>query len=178
MDNSEWLSQYKEQKFDEYLFNPYTIVRDEWLLISSGDDKSCNSMTARWGGFDYFLRKPCTSLYVGQTRYTKEFLDKYKTYSVCVFEEKYKDKLQFMGEHSGRDMNKYEKTGLNPVYIDNTIAIKEAKIIFLCKKLCVVDIPYNNILQEDVRDTIFNKNDPLDFVTMYMGEITKILIKK
>ena len=83
-----------------------------------------------------------------------------------------------MGEHSGRDMNKYEKTGLNPVYIDNTIAIKEAKIIFLCKKLCVVDIPYNNILQEDVRDTIFNKNDPLDFVTMYMGEITKILIKK
>ena len=33
----------------ELKFNPMTLIGKEWMLISAGNEKSFNTMTAQWG---------------------------------------------------------------------------------------------------------------------------------
>ena len=41
---------FREIKIEELQFNPITKIGKEWLLITAGDEKKHNTMTASWGG--------------------------------------------------------------------------------------------------------------------------------
>ena len=41
---------FREIKIEELQFNPFTKIGKEWLLITAGDEKKHNTMTASWGG--------------------------------------------------------------------------------------------------------------------------------
>ncbi len=80
-----------------------------------------------------------------------------------------------MGTHSGRDENKIAKAGLTPVFESNTIYFKEAKLVFICRKL------YHAPLQEDGfvdKSLVVNNYPQKDFHEMYVGEILKVLVKE
>ena len=34
----------------ELVENPFSLIGDEWMLITAGDGTQCNTMTASWGG--------------------------------------------------------------------------------------------------------------------------------
>ena len=43
--------EFKEFDIAKSDFNPFTKVGKDWMLITAGDEKGFNSMTASWGGF-------------------------------------------------------------------------------------------------------------------------------
>ena len=39
----------KEINYKDMKFNPFNLIGGEWMLITAGDENSCNTMTASWG---------------------------------------------------------------------------------------------------------------------------------
>ena len=55
--------------------NPFTLIGDQWLLITAGTPEHCNTMTASWGGVGVMWAEPSATCYIRPQRYTKEFVD-------------------------------------------------------------------------------------------------------
>lgn len=161
----------------ELKFNPMTLIGKEWMLVSAGNEKSFNTMTAQWGhlGAIWNGDMPTSVIYLRPQRYTRTFVDKENYYTISFFDEAYKKDLMYLGTHSGRDADKLAKTSLTPVFSDESVYFKEAKMVFVCRKV------YKGVLHEEsfIDQAILKKNYPeLDFHYVYIGEIVKAYVNE
>ena len=93
---------FKKISVQELNCNPFTLIGDEWMLVSAGNEASgYNTMTASWGGLGVIWNKPVATIYIRPQRYTKTFIDSQETFSLCVFDESYKKQLGYLGRVSG-----------------------------------------------------------------------------
>lgn len=154
--------------------NPVKMIGYEWFLISAGTVQKFNTMTAAWGGIGFLWKKPVVFCFIRPTRHTFSFVENLDFFSLCFFEEKYKDILNYCGSHSGKDVDKVKNTGLTPLSGDhNTVVFKQSRLIFECKKVYYDDINPNNFLDNSI-DKLYNN----DYHRMYVGEILSCLKKK
>ena len=116
--------------------NPFTTIGTEWMLLTAGNEDKHNTMTVSWGGLGVLWRKNVTYVLVRPQRYTMEFMDREEYYSLCVFDETYKPALKLCGTKSGRDIDKDKETGLTVMFDQEAPYYAEAKLVFICKKLC------------------------------------------
>ena len=161
----------------ELKFNPMTLIGKEWMLVSAGNEKSFNTMTAQWGHLGALWNgdMPTSVIYLRPQRYTRAFVDKENYYTLSFFDEAYKKDLMYLGTHSGRDEDKLAKTSLTPVFSDESVYFKEAKMVFVCRKV------YRGKLHEEsfVDQDILKKNYPEhDFHYVYIGEIVKAYVNE
>lgn len=161
----------------ELKFNPMTLIGKEWMLVSAGNEKSFNTMTAQWGhlGAIWNGDMPTSVIYLRPQRYTRAFVDKENYYTLSFFDASYKKDLMYLGTHSGRDEDKLAKTSLTPVFSDGSVYFKEAKMVFVCRKV------YRGKLHEEsfVDQDILKKNYPEhDFHYVYIGEIVKAYVNE
>ena len=56
--------------------NPIEAIGREWMLVTAGDQKSFNTMTASWGGTGYLWNRPVVFVFVRPERYTYEFIER------------------------------------------------------------------------------------------------------
>ena len=94
---------FKEVKMEELNFNPFTKIGTEWMLITAGDEKKFNTMTASWGGVGIMWNKNVVTTYIRPQRYTKELIDQSGKLSLSFFDEGSRKMLNYMGTVSGRD---------------------------------------------------------------------------
>ena len=168
----------KEISVKDLQMNPMTLIGDEWMLITAGQQaRGYNTMTASWGHlgaiWGHGKGMPTSVVYVRPQRYTKEFMDREEYYSLCFFPEEYRQKLAYLGRHSGRDEDKVAAVGLTPVFDEKTTWFAEAKLVLICRKL------YQAPLREEyfVDKTVVEDHYPnRDFHDMYVGEIVKVLV--
>lgn len=154
--------------------NPFTMIGSEWMLITAGTSEKCNTMTASWGSLGVLWSMPAATVYVRPTRYTLGFLDREKYFSLSVFDEKYRGALDYCGSHSGRDGDKIGAAGLTPAFGAEAPYFREAKTVFLCRKL--YRQPFQPACFTD--DSLDGKNYPnKDYHIMFVGGIEKILVK-
>lgn len=163
---------FKEIKIEELQFNPFTKIGTEWMLITAGDEKKCNTMTASWGGVGVFWGKNVVTAYIRPQRYTKEFVDANELFTLSFLKPEYKKALNLCGAVSGRDHDKFAEAGLTPYFTDGTAAIEEASMIFVCKKLYQDTMPSENFLAKE-NDAKWYPNK--DYHTMYIAELVKVL---
>lgn len=161
----------------ELKFNPMTLIGKEWMLVSAGNEKSFNTMTAQWGHLGALWNgdMPTSVIYLRPQRYTRTFVDKENYYTISFFDEAYKKDLMYLGTHSGRDEDKLAKTSLTPVFSDESVYFKEAKMVFVCRKV------YRGKLHEEsfVDQDILKKNYPEhDFHYVYIGEIVRAYVNE
>ena len=85
----------KEINYKEMKFNPFNLIGDEWMLVTAGDEASCNTMTASWGhlGCLWGQNDPTAVIYLRPSRYTKEFVDEEGYFSLCVMDKSFCKKL-------------------------------------------------------------------------------------
>ena len=100
---------------EELRVNPFSMIGKEWMLITAGTVSDCNTMTASWGGLGVIWGKPSATVYIRQSRYTKEFVDREERFTISVFDEAYRPALNLCGKVSGRDCDKIKEAGLTPV---------------------------------------------------------------
>lgn len=169
------MSDFKRITAEELAENPFKLIGKDWMLITAGDKENFNTMTASWGGVGIMWGKPVATAYIRPQRYTFEFIEKGDYYTQSFFEEEYRDALKFCGSKSGRDYDKVKETGLTPVIDDETGAVyfKEAKVVFICKKMYSQFLKEASALTEEV--TKWYKGD---YHKMYMSEIVSVLVKE
>ena len=73
---------FKKISPDKIEKNSIHLMAKEWMLITAGNIKSFNNMTAAWGGLGYLWNKPVAFVYVRPTRYTYEFIEKNDKYKL------------------------------------------------------------------------------------------------
>lgn len=156
--------------------NPFTLIGDDWALLGAGDKDKFNSMTVSWGGVGILWKNPVTTVYVRQSRYTKEFMDNNEYYTLTFLKDGHKKELTLLGTKSGRDIDKMNDSGLTPIEVENGMTYEEAKLVFVCRKLFKNDLLKEQFVDESVFDACYPDAD--DFHTMYIGEITACYISE
>ncbi|MBD3378441.1 flavin reductase family protein [candidate division KSB1 bacterium] len=148
----------------------------QWFILTAGDSKEYNAMTVAWGSLGIMWQKPFAQVVVRPTRHTYQFMEKYDTFTLSAFPEKYRDKLQYLGRASGRDEDKITISGLSPKpsTIINAPGFHEAHLILECKKIYWQDMDANQFLDDRINKLYPKK----DFHRIYFGEILTILQKK
>lgn len=155
--------------------NVFKLIGSDWMLITAGDIKNFNTMTASWGGFGVLWNKNVAFCFVRPTRHTYSFMENAGFFTLCFFDVKYKDILTFCGTHSGRNVNKIEKTGLLPAEtVSGNIYFKDARIVIECRKIYFQDINPKNFLNASIGDNYPEK----DYHKMYIGEIVSCILKE
>jgi len=151
--------------------NPFKLIGQDWTLITAGNIKRFNTMTASWGGLGVLWDKNVCFSFVRPSRYTFEFLEDHRSYTLSFFDDTYRRVLEYCGSHSGRHVDKIEKCGITPVEgsIDNTY-FAEARLVIECRKLYVQDLDPSAFLARTLVDIYPEK----DYHRMYIGEIVKV----
>ena len=84
---------FKEVAIESLEFNPFTKISKEWMLVTAGDEKKSNTMTASWGAMGVMWGKNAVTVYIRPQRYTKEFVDREDTFTISVLGEEYRKAL-------------------------------------------------------------------------------------
>ena len=86
--------------------NVFSMIGDQWMLVTAGTAETCNTMTASWGGLGILWNKPVATAYIRPQRYTKQFMDENEYFTLSFFGEEYRQQLALCGSKSGRDVDK------------------------------------------------------------------------
>ena len=166
---------FQEIAIESLDFNPFTKISKEWMLVTAGDEKKSNTMTASWGGFGIMWGKNIATVYIRPQRYTKEFMDANDTFTVSFLSEEYRKALNVCGTVSGRNVeDKWAEAGLHPYPVDGTTAVDEADLVLVCKT------QYHLVIKPECFDVMENDSKwypQKDYHIMYMAEIVKVLKK-
>ncbi len=163
---------FKEIKISELNENLVNSIFREWMLISSGNEKGYNMMTASWGFAGAMWGNETVIAAVRPDRYTMKFIDENDYFTLSFYGDN-KKIHEVCGKKSGRDVNKTELTGLSPVFSDNTVYFDEARLVIICKKQYVAPLLPEAFCDTAPLDKWYNG----DLHNMIFGKIEKVLIK-
>lgn len=166
---------FKEVDIKSLTFNPFTKIGSEWMLITAGDQSGYNTMTASWGGLGVLWGKNVATCYIRPQRYTKKFVDANDTFTLSFYGPEHKQALSICGSKSGRDCDKVKEAGLTPYFVDGTVAFEEADMVFVCKKLYEDEIRPENFIAKENDEKWYPEKD---YHTVYIAEITKVLVRE
>lgn len=151
-------------------FNPFQLIGKDWAALTTEAKGRTDAMTVSWGGVGVLWGTNVATVYVRQSRYTKELIDAGDYFSLSFFnpeEPKYKNVLKYLGAVSGHDEDKIKTAGLTIAHKDNIPYIDDANTLILCKKMASIEMPSDK-LPEDIREKWYaDGNDH----TIYIGEI-------
>lgn len=158
-------------------WNPMEKISKEWFALVTEVDGKANAMTCSWGGIGHLWNKNVAFVFVRESRYTKEILDKTDTFSACFFDPSDKaqrQSLKYLGAVSGRQEDKIAQVKLNINHALETPYIDEANFAILCQKLAAVPIEAASLIAPDLVHDFYKDGD---MHTLYIGEIMEILAR-
>jgi flavin reductase (DIM6/NTAB) family NADH-FMN oxidoreductase RutF len=161
-------------KFDEFVVE--TLAKLEGpgcLLVGAKKDGKCNVMTIGWGFVGVFWRMPVFLVAVRHSRFTHEFIEDNGEFTVNVPGEGLDKAVNYCGEVSGREHDKFEECELSMVKGKNVKVpvIKECKIHYECRVVHKLEVKSRTV-PADVRKVFYPKGD---YHTLYLGEIDGLL---
>jgi len=131
--------------------NIFKLIGKDWLLITAGTIDKFNTMTAGWGAMGILWGKEVCFVFVRPSRYTYQFMEKSEYFTLCFFEEKYRDILNYCGSHSGKNTDKIKNTGLKPVSTDlKNVYFAQSRLVLECKKIYFQDINPEYFLDKNI----------------------------
>lgn len=163
--------QLKKQSIDEFTCNPVNQFDKKWALVTAGDASGVNTMTISWGAVGELWGKSVTFTFIRPQRYTKQFIDRQQTYSVCFFDEAYREELSYLGRVSGKDEDKIRNSGLTVAFVDGTPYFEQAQTVLICKKLYSQKLEKAAFLAPEIPQKVYAGDD---YHTMYISEILSL----
>ena len=160
--------------------NVFKLVGQDFTVITAGTELNYNSMTASWGGWGILFNEPTTWCMLRANRYTLEYIRKENLYTMCYFDDVYKDQVMLFGSASGRDSDKMKRHTLTPVETpERAIAYKEAKLILECELVEVTTVHPDDFLTADSRTFITEAYaEAHDYHKLVFGKIIGMWVKK
>lgn len=155
-------------------FNPFRQFKEDKCAIVTEVDGKANAMTASWGAMGEMWGKDVITIYIRESRFTRELLDKSETFSVNFFDMsnvENKMALQIFGSESGRDKDKIKEMGFNVNHSLNTPFLDESNLVFLCSKLSRTEIKSGDFFNPRINDKFYEDGD---YHIMYIAEIIRV----
>lgn len=165
---------FQDMPREEFQFEPFTSISSKWALLTSGDKEKANAMTIAWGSVGYLWNKDVATVYVRNSRYTKEFIDKTGYFTINFFPDEYKAALKYLGTVSGRNEDKIKMARLHLDYDGNIPYIDEATCILVCKVMFKQELDPENFYDASEKTKWYSDGD---LHMMYVAEITKALAR-
>ena len=129
--------------------NVFSLIGDQWMLITAGTAEKCNTMTASWGGLGVLWGGPAATCYIRPQRYTKEFVDREEYFTLSFFDESYRPQLALCGSKSGRDVDKVKECGFTVKTAEcGAPYFEEASLVLVCRKLYVQDLDLGGMAEK------------------------------
>lgn len=151
--------------------NVFKLVGEDWMLVTAGGPDKLNTMTASWGGLGVIWGEPAATVYIRPQRYTKEFVDQNEYFSLCFFDESYREKLTYCGKTSGRDGDKIKACGFTvETGAGGVPYFAEAEVVLVCKKQYAQDMKPECMLDPSIDGAFYPQKD---YHTMYIGKIVE-----
>ena len=166
------MSKFVEIAPEELNENVFRRIGAEWMLITAGDRKACNTMTASWGGLGVLWNANVSFAFVRPSRYTFGFMEEKDCYSLSFFGNGYRRELKLCGTTSGRDGDKIADAGLTPMFDAQAPYFDEAELVLICRKMYTDDIKPENFLDGTIKNCYPGDTD---YHRVYVGEIVKVL---
>ncbi len=154
--------------------NPFTKIGKEWALVTAGTKEKANTMTISWGGMGVLWGKNVVYVFIRDSRYTKELIDKDEFFSLTFLDEKYRRELSYCGSHSGRNEDKISNAGLSVGSKHGVPYIDEGNLVFLCHKLSATRITEESFFSPEIKEKWYTDGD---MHTMYVAEIIEVLAR-
>lgn len=155
--------------------NPFALIGRDWMLVTAGDEKRCNTMTASWGQVGILWNQEVVNVYIRPQRYTREFVEAKGRFSLSFFDPaKYRPALNLLGTKSGLDGDKIAEAGLHVQMMDGVPAFEEARLVLLCEKLYQQDLVPEDFLDKSLIEKNYSEGD---FHRMYIAKIEKVYRK-
>jgi len=169
------MSKFNEIKPELFEQSPFKLIGKDWMLITAEKDGKVNTMTASWGGVGVMWAKNVAYIVIRPQRYTKEFVDNSKTFSLSFLDNSFKTTLSYLGTKSGRDEDKIKNSHLTVLHTDDIPYFEEANMAILCKKLYAQEFKPECFIAQELNEKWYPDSD---YHTLYIAEITKILVKE
>ncbi|MDR3115786.1 MAG: flavin reductase [Treponema sp.] len=172
-----------EASIGDFPGTPSQRIGQEWMVITAGnaavDKTNWNAMTASWGGLGVLWSRDVAFMFIRPSRHTFGFADAQDLFTLSFFDKKYHHALHILGSESGRDINKAEKAGINPVLFSGgkaagAIGFKEASEIIVCRKLYTHDFDPSRFLDKASIEKAYTGTD---YHRMFIGEIVTLLLR-
>jgi len=158
---------FKKTSVYDLPFNVFEEINKNWMLITAkNSDGKVNTMTASWGMMGEIWGEEAVTVYIRQSRYTKEFVDSQEYFTLSLFDG-YKKELGVLGSKSGRDGDKISEVGFTIEEVDNQPTFSQCKAVLVCKKMYQDDIAIKD-MKEDIVKAMYQDGDQH---TMYIAEI-------
>ena len=103
-------------------------------IAFADDGKRCNGLTIGWGGLGVLWNKPTCTIYIHETRFSREVFDAAGMFSVCLLPETCRDSIDYYGKVSGRDEDKIANGGLK-VTMGEAPYAEESTLVLICRKM-------------------------------------------
>jgi len=159
----------REVDIKELSIKAVDLWMNRWLLLTAGTIDDCNMMTVAWGSIGCMWSRPFAQIVVRPQRYTRKYIEKSDSFTLCALPDKYRKDLQTLGTLSGKNGNKLSKTGLT-LKASKKIAApsyNEADFILECRKMYCQDMDPQGFIDRAIQD-----NYPAnDYHRIYFGEI-------
>lgn len=141
-------------------------------FLTVGGIENANPMTIGWASFGIACGKPCLTVMVRQSRYSKKLLDEKPCFTVSIPKDfSYKEALKICGTKSGRACNKLKECSLDVIPSDfiDAPGIKGC-LIYECSVIFKSDMSEKETAPDE-RDKWYKNGD---YHTLYTGEILNI----
>lgn len=89
---------HKMTKIEDLNLNPITLIGKEWMLITAGNIKSFNTMTASWGSLGYIWERPVAFCVIRPQRFTRKFVEENEFFTLSFFDKEYRSALENLWE--------------------------------------------------------------------------------
>ena len=155
-------------------FNPFTKVSKELFLLATGNREKANAMSASCGGMGVIWGKNVVFVFVRESRYTRELMDKNDTFSVNFLGENKKSIMTYFDKISGRDEDKIANARMTLDYEGDTPYFDESNLVLICKKLSKTELSPDQFLDPEIEPALYKDGD---YHYMYIGEIEKIMAR-
>ncbi len=167
------MKKWQEIKPDQLRENPFSLIGQEWMLITAQKEGKTNTMTAAWGGLGFLWGKNVAFLFIRPQRYTKEFVDGTDMVSLSFLGEGYRKELGYLGKVSGRDEDKIAESGLHLAFEDETPYFAESRMVMLGRKLYAQEMDPSCFIEKECLEQWYPDRD---YHTVYVVEIEKVLV--
>ena len=155
--------------------NVFSMIGDQWMLLTAGTREKCNTMTASWGGLGVLWGKPVATVYIRPQRYTMEFVEGREFFTLAFFGEEYRKALALCGSKSGRDIDKVKECGFTVETADGAPYFAQADLVLVCKKAYWQDMDPTHFLDGEIDGKWYPEKD---YHRIFIGEIETVLKKK
>lgn len=155
--------------------NVFSLIGDQWMLITAGTADNCNTMTASWGGLGILWGEPVATVYIRPQRYTKQFVDREEYFTLSFFGPEYKKELALCGAKSGRELDKVKECGFDVACGEGgSPYFEQARLVLVCRKMYAQEMDADE-MPADVKEKWYPNRD---YHTMYIGRIVEAYTKE